>query len=242
MFITIFFLLGIIWSFIKFRFTQVILYCRLHYFHFGVIWPFSNKHLSYILKINSYRILFVFSTIGYSIFYLLASGWVSPPDPEDPPLPRTGFIGFYENYGPLTFWPNIEFWLPSINLFGAISIGALLMMLTLSGFMAISVLLFVYSLKVKRQNKLNLHAIGNGTGSSISLTATSFCCCCLPVLYPVLSLLIGSTAAETLSLLLISSSSPLFNMIQTAVLSLMALSVISLSKNIDVLNSGQCEI
>lgn len=207
-----------------------------------VIRPFAKKHLSYILKINFYRRVFVFSIIGYSAFYLLTSGMIIPPDSEGPTISKAGFFGVYESYGPLTFWPNIEFIPPLIGVFAAISIGTLLMMLTLSGLMAIGIVLFVYSLKVKQQNKLYFRSLGNLTGSSVSLTLTSFCCCCLPVLAPVLSLLIGTAAAETLSLLLVSSSSPLFNMIQTAVLSLMALSVISLSKNIDILNSGQCEI
>jgi hypothetical protein len=192
----------------------------------------AGSYIRSILKIRRYWILLIGTTILYGLFYLFASGLVAPPDPEDPPLPDQGFFGTSEFYGPLTFWPNIEFWWPGVNLFGAVSVGTLFMLITLAGFMAISVVLLVYNWRSRKNKSFHIKEIGGTTGSSMVIASTSFCCCCLPVLYPLLGLLVGSTAAESLSLFLVKSSGPLFNLVQFAILSMMTVTAISASKRL----------
>jgi hypothetical protein len=199
-------------------------------------------HLIQILHLPGYRKLLIGSIIVYGIFYLFGSGLVSPPDPEDPPLPTYGYVASYESYGPLTVWPNFEFWWPLINLYGAVSVGTLMMLLTIAGFMGISIVLVVYNWKFGAAKSPDLKDIGGTVGSSVAVTMTSFCCCCFPVIYPLLILLLGSAATETLTVTLVSASGPLFNFIQMAILSLMAKTAISAAKRLDQIHSGTCAI
>jgi hypothetical protein len=208
----------------------------------SVVLLHAGGHLRSILKVRRYRLVFIAATIAYGLFYLFASGLFAPPDPEDPPLPYYGFIHWYESYGPLTFWPNVEFWWPAIQIFGALSVGTFLMLVTIAGFMGISIVLLIYGWRLRANKKLRVQAVGSTTGSSLAIAATSFCCCCLPVLYPILVLLVGSTAAESLALLLVNSSGPLFNLIQMAILSLMAVTAIFAANRLnagDQTNSGK---
>jgi hypothetical protein len=145
-------------------------------------------------------------------------------------------------FGPLTFWPNVEFWWPEIQIFGALSVGTLLLLLTIAGFMGISIVLLIYGWRSSTSKSFGVKAVGSTTGSSMAITATSFCCCCLPVLYPILALLVGSTAAESLTLLLVNSSGPLFNLIQMAILSLMAVTAISAADRLNRVFSSTCEL
>jgi hypothetical protein len=201
----------------------------------------AGSHLRTIFKVSLYRMILIGATIAYSLFYLFASGLLAPPDPEDPPLPNYGFINWQESYGPLTFWPNVEFWWPEIQIFGALSIGTLLLLVTIAGFMGISIVLLIYGWRSRTSKSFGVKAMGSTTGSSMAIAATSFCCCCLPVLYPILALLVGSTAAESLTLLLVNSSGPLFNLIQMAVLSLMAVTAISAADRLNRVFSSTSE-
>jgi uncharacterized membrane protein HdeD (DUF308 family) len=116
-------------------------------------------------------------------------------------------------------------------------------MLGVSVLIAVGIILFIYSWKLKKDKSKSITALVGATGSSSAIAATSFCCCCLPVLYPVLALLFGSAAAaETLSLALIDSSGALFNVMQIGLFSLMTVSIVTSSNNIKKLESDFCQV
>jgi ABC-type multidrug transport system fused ATPase/permease subunit len=62
-------------------------------------------------------------------------------------------------FGPLTFWPNVEFWWPEIQIFGALSVGTLLLLLTIAGFMGISIVSLIYGWRSIQMAILSLMAV-----------------------------------------------------------------------------------
>jgi hypothetical protein len=207
----------------------------------------SWKYLRDFLKKPRYLTVFLGVLVFYCLFYLFASGlfsasWLALPSADDLPVSSNSFYTFSQTYGPLTMWYTIDIWISPLKLYGALSVGTLLMMLTVSMLMALNVLLVLYSLKLKNDKIKHIPAISGATGSSVAIAATSFCCCCLPALYPVLVLLFGSAAAETLSISLIDSSGPLFNVIQIGSLSFILLSVLTSTKVIKSMEEDLCTI
>jgi hypothetical protein len=177
----------------------------------------AYKYLRNILKKPRSFFIFLGVLFLYSLFYLFASGlfsasWLALPSADDVPVHSKGFLIFSQTYGPLTMWYTVDFWIPIFKIYGVLSIGTFLLMLAVSIFMATNVVLLLYSWKLKKDKIKSMNALVGATGSSSAIAATSFCCCCLPALYPVMSLLFGSAAAETLSIALIDSSGPLFNL------------------------------
>lgn len=207
----------------------------------------SLEYLRDFLKKPKYLLVFLGVVVFYSLFYLFASGlfsasWLALPSADDLPVSSKSFLTFSQTYGPLTMWYTLDFWSSTLKLYGAISVGTLLMMLTVSMLMALNILLVLYSWKLKNDKIKHIPALSGATGSSVAIAATSFCCCCLPALYPVLVLLFGSAAAETLSISLINSSGPLFNVIQIGSLSFILLSILTSTKLIKSMEQDSCEL
>jgi hypothetical protein len=207
----------------------------------------AYKYLRIILKKPRSLLIFLGVLFLYSMFYLFASGlfsasWLALPSADDVPVHSKGFLIFSQTYGPLTMWYTVDFWIPIFKIYGVLSIGTFLLMLAVSIFMATNAVLLLYSWKLKKDKIKSMKSLVGATGSSSAIAGTSFCCCCLPALYPVMSLLFGSAAAETLSIALIDSSGPLFNMIQIGLLSLMTLSVLTISKAIKSMEEDLCEL
>lgn len=201
---------------------------------FYVLWRFVlmhiKKYLSVILNIQSYRLLFLCSMVAYLLFYLFSSGLVTPPAPEQP-LPESGYFRVSQLFGLLSYWPSVTFWWPAVNLTGSVSLGTLMLIFTLAGFVGISIVFLVFNLRAASQKK-SLKSIGGTTGSSAgAIIAGSFGCCSL--LYPLLLVpLFGSTAVESLSFFLTDPSGLPYNVLQMGILSVMAVTVVSASRRL----------
>jgi hypothetical protein len=192
----------------------------------------TGSQLKLILKRRRYRIVLIGTSAAYGLFYLYASGMIAPPDPENPILRLNGFFKVAEFYGPLTMWPNIEFWSPHLKLFGAVSIGTFLMLITVSGLMGINLTLLAYAWRLKSDQNTSIKTMGRTAGISVLVPVTSYGCCSLPLLYPLFVILLGSTVAESLAPLLVNVSGSFFNLFQIAILSLLAATVISAANRV----------
>jgi hypothetical protein len=136
-----------------------------------------------ILKNRQYSILFIGILGVYALFYLFASGMVLLPTSEK--LPNSdGFIQVYESYGLLTSWPTVEFWWPAVSLAGSLSVDALLILVTITSFMAISMTLLIYGWRSTSNRNFGIKGMGSTVGSGVAVTLVSFSCCSLPLLYP----------------------------------------------------------
>jgi hypothetical protein len=155
-----------------------------------------------------YRVLATGIAVVVAGFYLWAGKLVAPPEPHDMPPPGTEtFVIVAPLYGPLAIWPAVEFWLPQVPLFGALSLGTGLVLGTIAALMGLTWSAMVSTLRQQRQRSRAQNAKMGGLGG-LGAAGASFCCCCAPALYPVLALVFGSTAASSISTWLLGSSSP----------------------------------
>jgi hypothetical protein len=198
-----------------------------------LVFMHTKRYLSIILKIQRYRLLFVSSIVVYFLFYLFMSGLVESPDPKQP-LPDDGYFRKIQLFGLLSYWPSVEFWWPAINLTGSVSLGSLMLIFTLAGFVGMSIVFLVYNLRATSQKK-SLKAFGGTAGSSIgTIIAGSLGCCSF--LYPLLLPLFGSTAAtaaESLSFFMTDPSGLPFNVLQMGILSIIAATAISTASRLN---------
>jgi hypothetical protein len=135
-----------------------------------------------------------------------------------------GYIIPFEAYGPMTVWPDVEFYFPGVNLVGYLSVGNVLLLVSLGLLTAFAVALLVQNVSVKR-------SIDRGVGSSFAGTflatlSTNACCCCTPVVLPVLAILFGGTVPSAMAESLINPQSPVSNLLALANLASLFASVI----------------
>jgi hypothetical protein len=194
-----------------------------------------------ILKNHQYRRLFIGIIGVYGLFYLFASGMFLLPNSEKLPNSTNGFIQMYDSYGLLTSWPTMEFWLPAVSLAGSLSLDALLLFVTITGFMGTSMTLLIYGWRTSSNQNFGVKGVSSTVGSGVAVTFVSFSCCSLPLLYPLLLLLLSSTAAESMAALMVHQAGLLFNLMQMAILSLMAVTVIYMAKRLKQIHVT-CEV
>jgi hypothetical protein len=196
----------------------------------------TGGHLRSILKTSQYRRLFIGIIGVYGLFYLFASGMFLLPNSEKLPSSTNGFIQTYESYGLLTSWPNMEFWWPAVSLAGSVSLDALLLFITITGFMAISMTLLIYGWRSSSNRNFGIKGVSSTVGSGMAVTFVSFSCCSLPLLYPLLLLFLSTAAAESMAALMVHEAGLLFNLMQMAILSLMAVMVIFMATRLERVN------
>ncbi|MDC3412945.1 hypothetical protein [Terrihalobacillus insolitus] len=197
------------------------------YFSLGLsliaLWRFvlyqTGSQLKELFKVRMYRSVFITVLLVYSVLYLFATSMVTIVDSENYAQPG---IKITDSFGPLTMWPTMEFFVPKLQLFGSLSIGTILVMITITGFTGVGITLLFHSLQ---RNRKNIRTVGRTTGVSLIIPLASFSCCSLPLFYPLFVLLIGSTAAESITALLMDWTGALFNLIQITILSFLAITV-----------------
>jgi ABC-type uncharacterized transport system permease subunit len=130
----------------------------------------------------------------------------------------------------------MEFWWPAVSLAGSLSLDAFLLFVTITGFMAISMTLLIYGWRVSSNRSYGIKGVSSTVGSGVAVTFVSFSCCSLPLLYPLLLLFLSSTAAESMAALMVHEAGLLFNLMQMAILSLMAVMVIYMAEQLKRVN------
>lgn len=198
----------------------------------AILWKlvhlYAQGAISLVLSKRSYKIVALVVGIGYGIFYMFATSMVAPPDEDSPPPPEQPFFVFYQSFGPVAIWPNIEWWHPSLNLFGSVSIGTGLLLVTLSTLIGIASALMAFNLRYRGR------ALASGAfiaGSMTTSLTTSLCCCCTPAIMPVLAVFLGS-AAGPLQLFFTNPASFLFNLAQISNLLLALVSLLLSTRRI----------
>ncbi|RKL69232.1 hypothetical protein CR203_04155 [Salipaludibacillus neizhouensis] len=197
-----------------------------------VVFMATGDYLRSVLKRKYYRNIFILVIFIYSIVYTFTSGMVTVTSSSEDLVPLERYIEITQTYGPLSPWPSIEFWFPTVNLFGTISLAAVLMMVTITSMFSITIILMVYYWKLRK--RLSMKTATSTVGSGVFATLTSFACCTFPVIYPILILFFGSATAEPLLRLITNESGLFINVMQMAVLSLMVFCVIYTGNRINL--------
>lgn len=168
--------------------------------------------------------------VEYALFYVFATNTVSVPDRgvSIPSVLSHGFLIPFEVYGPMTVWPDIEFYSPSLNLTGYFSVGNVMLLIALTFLTACSVTLSVQSVSMRRRARL---ASGSGAASLLAAFSTNACCCCTPVLYSVLATLFGGTLPNAIGESLVNPESPVSNLLVLATLGSLLTSTILSTRN-----------
>lgn len=184
-----------------------------------------------VLQGGSYLAVAIVASLIFLGFYLWSTNLVAPPEPDEMPSPGSpAFIVPFSAYGPLAIWPNVEFWIPQLRLFGAISVGTGLFVLTLAPMVGASLALLAFSVR----RGLSCYRGGSAFGGvAVAALGSNFCCCCAPAIYPLLAVVFGTTAASSAAVWMVGSSSPLYNLTQVGTLSLTLLAIGLLARRIE---------
>lgn len=184
-----------------------------------------------VLRQRRYLILAGIAALLYAGFYLWSTNLVAPPEPDEMPPPGTpAFVIPFQAYGPLAIWPNVEFWIPELSLFGAISVGTAMVVLTVAPLVGVSLALLAFSLVQRNVCYRESTLLG---GSALVALGTNFCCCCAPAVYPLLAVVLGTTTASSLAVWMVGSSSPFYNLTQVTTLGLVLLGVALVARRIE---------
>lgn len=201
----------------------------------GGVWLFVVANfggtLRAVLAERGPRAVAIGTALAFAAFYLWSSNVVGVPEPDElPPAGELdGFVILFSAYGPLAVWPNVEFWIPQLTLFGAVSLGVAMVVATAAALMGLNWAATIYSLRVRRRGA----GLGAGVGGLAAL-GTNFCCCCAPALYPVMALVLGSTTASSIGAWLLGSASPFYNLSQVAVIALLLAAMAALHRRLGI--------
>lgn len=186
--------------------------------------------LGLVLRHGRYRRLAVVIAVAFAGLFLWGSNLIGVPEHDD--LPPEGaadaFLALSSAYGPLAIWPNVEFWLPELRLFGAVSLGVALVVVTIAALTGLTWASLLFSLTLpRRQSRLGRRL---GVLAVLGPVGTNFCCCCAPAVYPLLSFVLGATTASSLGAWLVGSSSPFYNPAQVGMIALLLAAIRSVGK------------
>lgn len=203
-----------------------------------MVWVFVLANyrptLRRVLGAGRYRWLALALTAGFVALLLWAGNVVDVPDADDLPPPDTpAFWRPFTAYGPLAIWPNVEFWLPSVQVFGALSVGVAMVVLTLAALMGLT--WTSLALAMTTRARAGRRAGASGIWATLGTFGANLCCCCTPAIYPLLAAALGTSAAASVSVWLVGSSSPLYNL---SYVGMIALTLIALHATHKRLASG----
>lgn len=201
------------------------------FFAWRVIFAFANQSIKITFSSGRYLAYAGIAAISYGVFYMFATNMIAPPDEFDPVL-KSSFIVPYQNFGPLAMWPNLEFYLKSVNLTGFVSVGSVITVLTLSGMMGLAVALFLYNINYMTP-KAGSTTSSSMFGAIVSSLSTNTCCCCSPAILPAVLVFFGSSATNSFWLEFSTPSSLAFNLALLLNLGLLLFSIIISSKRIE---------
>lgn len=196
--------------------------------------------LGLVLRPSSHRWVAVAVALAFAGLYLWSGNLIGVPEPDDLPprgAPEEAFLIPFSAYGPLAVWPNVEFWLPQLSLFGSLSLGVAMVVGTTAALMGLTWAAVAHLL---RQRTAGRFGWGAGGLSALAPLATNFCCCCAPAAYPLLALVLGTTGASSVGAWLVGSASPFYNLAQVATIAVLLVAMASLRPRIAAMG-GQGE-
>lgn len=170
----------------------------------------------------------------FVVFFLFSTGqFTLNPDLGTSDISGSFFV-FYEFANPLVMWPAIEFYVASIPMFGAISIGTILTFGLLGSLVATNTAMgteiWLSDTPVSRSR---------GLLGGIATTGATACCCCAPAVYGIASAMIGISASP-LYWAFLDPSSPIGALFFVGATAFMTGSAIRFSRKID--EAGICPV
>ncbi len=194
---------------------------------FYAIYAYSWTLIRQAWKRKSWMTISWAAGIGYTLFYIFATNTISVPDSDAAPIPSAlshGYIIPFEAYGPMAVWPDVEFYFPGVGLTGYLSVGNVLLFLSLGVLTSFGVSLFLQNVRARRS--LDRKVAAPFGGAFIAALSTNACCCCTPVLLPALALFFGGIVPNAVVLSLLNPQSPVSNMLVITTLACLTASVI----------------
>ncbi len=187
-------------------------------------------------KNKSWKRLSWTAGIGYTIFYIFVTNTISVPGPGPtvPPDLSHGYIIPFEVYGPMAVWPDVEFYFPSVNVVGYLSVGNVLLFVSLGLLTAFAVSLLIQNVRARRG--LNWKAASSFGSAFLAAMSTNALCCGTPVLLPALVFLFGGIMPNAVVVSLVNPQSPVSNLLVIATLASLTASVILSTRG---LNGGR---
>jgi hypothetical protein len=148
--------------------------------------------------------------VGYALFYVFVTNAVTAPDAgvTIPSELSHGYLIPFAVYGPMTVWPDVEFYSRSMNLVGYLSVGNVLLFVSFGLLTAFTVALLMQNIATKKR-------VGSGPltpigGAILTALSTNACCCCSPAIYPVVAILFGGAVPGVIAESLVNPESPIF--------------------------------
>ncbi|WP_255152803.1 hypothetical protein [Halorarius halobius] len=155
----------------------------------------------------------------FSVFFLFSAGLFTVNPEQGVNGPTTAFVTTASFANPLVVWPAVEFYVPSIPLAGAMSVGTALLIGTLVGLIGLNASLMT----AVWQHSMEFSSSGGILGG-LATTGATACCCCGPAVYAVASVFFG-VSASPLYWAFIDPASPLGSLFFAAAVILLVWSV-----------------
>jgi len=124
----------------------------------------------------------------------------------------------------MAVWPDVEFYFPSVNVVGYLSLGNVLLFVSSGLLTAFAVSLFIQNLRARKE--LNWKGASSFGGAFLAAMSTNACCCCTPVLLPVMALFFGGIMPNAVVVSLVNPQSPVSNLLVITTLASLTASVI----------------
>jgi hypothetical protein len=163
----------------------------------------------------------------FGIFFLFSTGLFTVNPEEGITAPSEAFVTTASFANPLVVWPAIEFYLPSIPLAGALSVGTAILIGLLAGLVGLNAAL----LTTLWRGGVELSS-SDGLLGGFATTGATACCCCGPSLYAIASVFLG-VSASPLYWAFIDPASPLGTLFFVAAVGLLLSSSIRFARNLE---------
>lgn len=121
-----------------------------------------------------------------TVFLLFSAGLFTVNPDEGINAPTQAFVTVAQFADPLVVWPAVEFYLPSIPLAGAMSVGTALLI----GLVSVNTMLAT----TVWQHDSGVESSGGVLGA-VATTGATACCCCGPAVYAITSAILGVSAS-----------------------------------------------
>ncbi len=189
---------------------------------------------------RSWKLASWLAGVGYVLFYIFATNTINVPDPgiSIPSNLSNGYLVSLAAYGPMAVWPDVEFYSPIANLTGYLSVGNVMLFVSLAILTTFAVSLLIQNVSAKSRSRKDGAAVPLA-GAVLAALSTNACCCCTPLLLPVLALFFGGSLSTALAYALADPVSPLANLLTLATLASLLVSIILSTRRCRQLRLGE---
>lgn len=174
------------------------------------------------------------ASLVFVVFLLFSTGQFTLNPEEIAANPGESFVVINSFANPLVLWPAVEFYYPSIPMFGAISVGTVITFALLAGLVGINAALAT----LVKQSGVSIDRT-SGVFGGLATTGATACCCCAPAAYGIGAAVLG-VSASPLYWAFLDPQSPLGTIFFASATVLMTASGIQLAHSLD--KNGICSI